>query len=311
MAFRLPPLNTLRLFEAAGRHLSFKLAAEELGVTPSAVSHGVQTIEDWLGTRLFVRSGRGLYLSDAGRAYLPSVQECLTILAAATDRVPGRRRRDQLVISVAPTFAARFLLPRLSSFQQVHPTIAVTIDTSHRRVEFPRDGIDLAIRIGAGNWPGLEAVELLREKLVPICSPQLRAKLGEHIDFSQAPLIHVTTISQDWPAWVEAAGLPPIDRKRGLNVDTLQIAFDAALRGLGIAIGRRPLIDAELDDGRLVTASDFTVDSATAYWLVGLPEAMQQPESLAFQKWLVDEIANATKSKRKPTESATTERGPS
>lgn len=291
MGFRLPPLNTLRLFEAAGRHLSFKLAAQELDVTPSAVSHGIQGLEDWLGTPLFARSSRGLALTEAGAIYLPSVRESLVLLASASERVPGRRPADHIRISVSPTFGSRLLLPRLGSFRERHPRVTVFIDTTHHQVALPEDGADLAIRMGTGNWTGLQTECLLHEDLVPVCAPSLRRKYSSPAPLSELPLIHVTTVKHDWESWFSSVGQQQPDTSRGLRVDTLQMAFDAAVRGMGVVLGRRPLVEQELEAGTLVTLVDKPLRSPTAYWLVGLPETMSRPEIQAFRDWLVEEMA--------------------
>ena len=157
MPYRLPPLSSLRLFEAAGRLLSFKLAAEEVGLTPSAVSHGIKGLEDWLGVALFARKPGGLALTEAGTAYLPRVRAALDALAAATDAVPGRRPSGRLSVSVAPSFGIRWLIPHLHRFNDRHPGIAVAVDTAHRRVDLPRDDVDLAIRMGPDAAPGAAA----------------------------------------------------------------------------------------------------------------------------------------------------------
>lgn len=290
MAFRLPPLNTLRLFEAAGRLLSFKLAAEELEVTPSAVSHGIRSLEDWLGVALFARSSRGLALTDAGEGYLPAVREALAVLSKATEQVPGRPPRGSLAISVAPTFGSRLLLPRLPTFRKLHPDITVHIDTTHARVEFPRDGADIAIRMGRGTWPDLAAFHLLAEELVPVCSPELLSRLGPRARLCDAPLIHITTVSQDWNAWAAAAQREPIDCERGLMVDTVQMSIDAAAQGLGIAIGRLPLVRPELASGRLVRFCEPSVKAKTGYWLVGPRETMARPEIVTFRNWITREM---------------------
>ncbi|MFN3953317.1 MAG: transcriptional regulator GcvA [Pararhodobacter sp.] len=291
MGFRLPPLNALRLFEAAGRHLSFKLAAQELDVTPSAVSHGVQGLEDWLGTPLFARNARGLSLTEAGATYLPAVRDSLTLLASASERVPGRRTADHIRISVSPTFGARLLLPKLGRFRDRHPETAVYIDTTHHQVAFPQDGADLAIRMGTGEWPGLEAECLLYEDLVPVCAPAMRERFQSLGSVGDWPLIHVTTVTHDWSSWLESIGQASAISNQGLRVDTLQMAFDAALRGMGVVLGRRPLIDPEIDAGTLVTLVDQPMRSPTAYWLVGLPETMTRPDIQSFRLWLIEELS--------------------
>lgn len=291
MALRLPPLSALRLFEAAGRHASFKLAAAELHVTPSAVSHGIVSLERWLGIDLFERGPRGLALTEAGRDYLPYVSEALTMIATGTQRLPSKRADRKIVVSSAPTFAARVLLPNLARFRARHPDITVAIDSSHRQVGFPVDGVDLAIRMGRGPWPGLASTRLLGERLVPVCAPAYRASLGGVApELARATLIHLSTATEDWAAWIDAVGLQGLDLSGGLTLDTMQLGIEAAVAGLGVMMGRRPLIDRELADGTLVPASDRTVACSTAYWLVGSEAAQARPDIAAFKSWLIDAV---------------------
>ncbi|AWJ88689.1 LysR family transcriptional regulator [Azospirillum baldaniorum] len=295
MAYRLPPLNTLRLFEAAGRHQSFKAAAEELHLTPSAVSHGIQTLEDWLGVELFLRGNRSLSLTPAGQTYLPRVRDALQSLALATESVPGRAPSGRLSVSAAPTFALRWLIPRLPAFQERHPAITVALDTAHRVVEFPRDGIDVGIRLGRGDWPGLAALKLMEEDLVPVAAPALAARIACPADLATVPLLHVADVSEDWTAWAEAAGLPPsaLDDglKRGLRLDAIHMAVDAAVRGLGVIIGRRPTIDPELASGQLVEVMGPRLRAKSAYWLVTAQDSLRRPEVAAFRSWMRAEFA--------------------
>ena len=290
MAYRLPPLNTLRLFEAAGRHQSFKAAAEELHLTPSAVSHGIQTLEDWLGVELFLRGNRSLSLTPAGHAYLPRVRDALQALALATESVPGRAPGGRLSVSAAPTFALRWLIPRLPAFQERHPAITVALDTAHRVVEFPRDGIDAGIRLGRGDWPGLAALKLMEEDLVPVAAPALAARIACPADLAAVPLLHVADVSEDWTAWAEAAGLPPAalddGLKRGLRLDAIHMAVDAAVRGLGVIIGRRPTVDPELASGQLVEVMGPRLRAKSAYWLVTAQDSLRRPEVAAFRAWM-------------------------
>jgi len=288
MSFRLPPLNTLRLFEAGGRHLSFKKAAEELHVTPSAVSHGIQSLEEWLGVPLFFRTSQGLALTEAGDAYLPCVREALTTLALGSEKVPGRALTGTLSISSAPTFAARWLVPNLPKFRVLYPDIEVVIDTAHRRVEFPVDGVDIAIRLGAEPSPKLDSIQLVQETLFPVSSPDLLRKWGGKIDFSKTTLIHVSSTREDWSAWAKGAGLLDLNISRGLRFDTIQMAFEAAVQGLGVAIGRTPLVDADLTTGRLVKCHERSIDGSLGYWIVNAKESSHRPEIMAFRKWIHD-----------------------
>ena len=291
MAYRLPPLHTMRLFEAAGRLGSFKAAAAELLITPSAVSHGVQSLEDWLGVELFIRGNRSLALSAAGSAYLPQVQSILDRLTEASTTLPGQRPSGRLTISAAPSFALLWLMPHLPHFQVMHPGIEIAVDTQHHQVTFPRDGIDLAIRMGRGDWPGLAAHHLIQEQLVPVAAPALAAKLTSLADLSGVTLLRVADVSEDWERWAELAGISLPSTTRSLSFDTIHMAMSAAAQGLGIAIGRLPLIGADLAAGRLIPVFGPPRGCDTGYWLVASPPALQRPEAKAFRRWIVSDLA--------------------
>jgi len=294
MPYRLPPLNALRLFEAAGRLLSFKAAAVELNVTASAVSHGILSLENWLGVPLFHREHRGLVLTEAGAAYLPQVRDALEHIARCTEAVPGRRPSGRLAVSVAPTFGMRWLIPNLPRFSDKHPDIAVSIDTSHRQVEFPRDGVDLAIRMGRGDWPDLYATCLVMEELVPVCAPSLAAAIHNPQDLLAANLLHVVNVADDWESWCALAGVRLENTDRGLRFDNVHMALEAAVQGLGVAIGRLPLIDADIEAGRLVPVLGSPKRCTTGYWLVAGRESLARPEVAAFRDWIRSELkANA------------------
>ncbi len=290
MPYRLPPLKSLRLFEAAGRHLSFKQAAEELAVTPSAVSHGIKVLEDWLGVPLFDRTQRTLVLTDAGRAYLPQVQDALDLLVAASDAVQRQQHGDgaALSISVAPSFGARWLAHHLPDFQARHPGIAVTLDSTQRPIAFPRDGIDLAIRMGRGDWPELDATCLAVEELVPVCSPALARTIQTADDLRGRALLQVSSVAEDWAAWAALAGIgeDALDLETGPRFDNIGMALDAAAEGMGLAIGRRPLIDGDLAAGRLVAVLGPPRPARTAYWLLAAPGTMARPALSTFRTWI-------------------------
>jgi len=292
MAYRLPPLNSMRLFEAAGRRLSFKLAAEELNLTPSAISHGIQALEDWLGVELFVRGNRSLTLTGAGATYLPQVRTALELIARASEAMPGRRPTGRLSVSVSPTFAIRWLMPRLPRFNARHPRIEVSVDTTHRQIEFPRDGIDLAIRLGRGNWPELYATCLVRQCLVPVCTPTLARTLRTPQDLGNVTLLHVVDVTEDWGVWTDLAGMPLSRPSRGLRFDTIHMAIEAAAEGLGVAIGRLPLIEADISAGRVVPVLGPPVTCATGYWLVAGQESLRRPEVAAFRDWISEELGD-------------------
>ncbi|BBU32024.1 transcriptional regulator (plasmid) [Burkholderia sp. THE68] len=297
MPQRLPPLNALRLFEAAARHRSFKLAAAELNVTPGAVSHGISALEEMLGVELFVREPRGLSLSPAGEHYLPYIAEAFSLIAIGTQTLPDKRKRRSISITCAPTLAARWLVPRLADFRARWPNIDVSVDTSRRQAGFPVDGFDFGLRLSRGPVDGASWQRLFGERLVPVCNPDYRAGLTNAdgvVDLTRAALIHVDTASQDWQAWIDGAGLDDLDGldlHGGLRFDTVQLAFDAAAAGLGVAIGRRPLVDRELAAGTLVAASPTSVETQTAYWLCETPQASARADLVAFRHWLIEQAA--------------------
>ena len=300
MPLRLPPLPALRFFEAAGRHQSFKLAAAELNVTPSAISHGIVGLEQSLGVELFVREPRGLSLTAAGADYLSYVSEAFSLIAIGTQRLPNHRANRPIALSCAPTLASRWLLPRLAGFRARWPDANVTVDTSHRQVGFPVDGFDFAIRLSRAPVAGTAWTRLFGERLVPVCSPAYADNLRDehgHVDLRHATLIHVNSASEDWQAWFDGVALDGtaidgIDLNNGLRVDTIQLAFEAASMGLGVALGRRPLVDRDLATGALVEACPQTIASSTAYWLVSAQStdsAENRPELFDFKRWLLSE----------------------
>lgn len=288
MGYRLPPLASLRLFEAAARHMSFKHAADELGLTPSAVSHGIGTLETWLATPLFERSGRSLALTQAGKDFLPYVTEGLSMIATGARRVSPVLGERRIRVSVAPTFARRWLTPRLGRFRQIRPDVRLRIDTSHRQAIFPLDGVDVAIRMGAGPWPGLESELLFREALLPVASPAYLARIlpeDGRIDWETVDLIHVSSVEHDWPSWFEAHGLGVAGRPR-LSYDTVELALDAAAHGLGVALCRLPLCQDALAGPDIVALPFDPQSIRTGYWLI-LPSGREPRRDIDdFLRWL-------------------------
>jgi LysR family transcriptional regulator, glycine cleavage system transcriptional activator len=301
MALRLPPLSSLRVFEAAARHHSFRKAADELNLTASAVSHAVQTLENWLGVELFSREARGLRLTSAGEAYAPLVSQALALLASATDKVPGRRPTGTLALSSAPSFASKILVPRLEKFTVQHPDIHLTIDTSTRIVDLTLDDFDVAIRYLSIKKPAANWTMLVPETLVPVCSPRIKQRFAGAtlIDLlSRTTPIHVTTVSADWKHWFRTNGLePPPSIDDGMHIDTIHTAFEAAIRGLGVVLGRRPLVDDDLQSGRLVALTDQAIPSGSAFWLVTSQTEFEKPEVKQFRQWMLSELGVASQSR--------------
>ncbi len=286
MPYDLPPLKSLRLFEAAGRRLSFKRAAEELYLTPSAVSHGIKGLEDWLGTPLFVRGLRSITLTQAGAGYLTEIREALQRIDQASRAVAERADGCTVALSVAPTFGLRWLVPHLPGFIQRHAGIDVTVDTAHEPVALSDGGVDFAIRMGRGRWPGLTVTHLTGEQLVPVCAPMLAAAVTSPRDLPGQTLLHVSTVSEDWAAWAALAGVDGLPLDRGLRFDTIYLALEAAAQGFGIAMGRLPLIQPDLAAGRLVPVLGPPRPCRTGYWLVSATDTPQRPAAAAFRHWL-------------------------
>ena len=287
MTRKLPPLPALRLFEAAGRHGSFTAAATELGVTPSAVSHGVRALEDALGLPLFHRTPRGIRLTPAGETLLAEASRAFDGLSRCVENLTGSRVRNGLAGSVAPTFATRWLLPRLAALRRRHPSLVLTISTEREHVELGDGRFDFAIRMATAPSGPAEWRRLAPISLVPVVAPDCRLSLAEAL--ARLPAIHVTAAQEDWAAWARLRGLGPPDLSRGLRFDTIQMALDAAAQGLGVAIARLPVCADDIASGR-VRALDTPIEGDTAYWLVTRPGLLRQREGRLLVSWLRQEL---------------------
>ncbi len=300
MARRLPPLNALRAFEAAGRHLSFTKAAEELHVTPAAISHQVKALEDTLGVKLFRRLTRGLLLTDAGQSCLPGLGEGFDRLADALEGLGGLEDGGVLTVSVLQSLAAKWLVPRLDRFHDAYPDIDLRVSSTIRLVDFARDDVDLAIRYGRGRWPGLRADLMLTEELFPVCSPALLEgphPLKEPDDLRHHTLLHdeswkVVFIGDfpEWNAWLETAGVGDIDATHGPGMSPSAMVVQAAIDGQGVALGRSVLVESDLAEGRLVKPFELTIPLDYAYYVVCPENAAERPKVAAFRQWVIEEV---------------------
>jgi LysR family transcriptional regulator, glycine cleavage system transcriptional activator len=296
MAHRLPPLNALRTFEAAARHLSFTKAADELFVTQAAVSHQIRTLEEHLGAPLFRRMNRALMLTDVGQALLPSVREAFDRLSAGVRRAQDLCCGGALTISTTPSLAASWLAGRLARFQALHPEIELQLSATARLADFAREGIDCGIRYGTGDWPGLVSLRLFRTALVPVCSPLLLDgvhPLRQPQDLVHHTLLHALDDPDEWRLWLRAAGADGIDPTRGLKFDSVPLVLQAAVSGAGVGIGRRQLVEAEIAAGRLVAPFALELPDDYAYYFVAPEDTAEQPKVAAFRDWLVAEVARA------------------
>jgi LysR family transcriptional regulator, glycine cleavage system transcriptional activator len=289
---RLPSLNGLRAFEAAARHLSFTKAAEELSVTQTAISHQIKRLEEELGLRLFVRQNRTLTLTAEARDYLPGIRAAFQDLRLATERLKRKENENVLTVSTLTSFATKWLVPRLSRFQESHPSIDVRVTTSMALVDFARDGVDVGIRYGHGKWAGLRADWLMADQLFPVCSPALLhgdAPLRKPADLARHTLLHNThDMEDDWRMWLTAAGLPTnLSKQPGLTFDLQFLTVQAAIDGLGVAIGRTSIVESDLAKGRLVAPFEMSLPADAGYYLVCPQTAADTPKIVAFRDWLI------------------------
>lgn len=293
MPRRLPPLNALRAFEAAARHLSFARAADELHLTPSAISHQIKGLEEQLGVRLFERRGRNVALSDAGGRYYPALRQAFDQMQTATENLRLDEGLGVLNINVLPTFAVRWLVPQLAHFQRRHPEIEVRMTTSAETIDFNRHDADAAVRFGSGRWPGLTARLLMREEIVPVCSPKLLKggpPLETPADLKHYPLLHDVNRPDVWRQWLTAVGETSIDPERGLKLETTNLAVQGALQGLGIVTVNPTLVRPELEAGTLVEPFGFHLAVDNGYYLVYPTGREGRPRLRAFEAWLIEMV---------------------
>jgi LysR family glycine cleavage system transcriptional activator len=289
---RLPSLNGLRAFEAAARHLSFTQAAAELNVTQTAISHQIRRLEEELGLRLFIRKNRALALTATAKDYLPGVRAAFNDLRLATDRLLRKDNDNVLTISTLASLAAKWLLPRLSTFQEAHPGIDVRITTSTSLVDFRSGDVDAAIRYGRGHWPGVRARWLMADELFPVCSPALLKgdkPLRCPQDLARYTLLHSSGgYDDDWRLWLTAAGLPSdISKQPGLSFDMIFMTVQAAIDGIGVAMGRTSYVQDDVAKGRLVVPFKIALPADAGFYLVS-PEAGEEPPKLRlFRDWLL------------------------
>lgn len=292
MRRHLPPLNGLRAFEAAARHLSFTHAADELTVTPAAISHQVRALEERLGFALFTRSNNALELTQRGCAYLPFLTAAFDKMLEGTTRLNTRDGRARTTAQVMPTFGERWLLPRLPAFQAAYPetVLSLTVLSDAGRLG---DGADAAIWYGGGDWPDFEAEKLFDEVLVPVASPKL---LSADVPLSTPdavlayPLLRVSTTPEVWPLWLDALGLEDGGDDLDPRFETCGLAIQAAVEGLGVMMANRCFVEEELATGRLVVAYRFELPRDRGWYLCRPAGAAEADAVRRFRHWLLDQI---------------------
>ena len=294
MSGHFPPLSALRAFEAAARHMSFSQAADELHVTPAAISHQIHALEQDLGVKLFHRMNRSIELTVSARVLLPGLSEAFAGIQSSVRRLRAHNDTGTLTVTASPSFAAKWLVLRLHRFQEQCFEVDVRISATDNVVDLTKGDFDIAIRYGAGHYPGLEVELLLKNEVFPACSPQLLAKspaLSTPDDLPLHDLIHDQAIERDplvptWPMWLKAAGVNHVPAATGLSFNNMHLALDAAIAGHGVVLAQSTIAAADLAAGRLVRLFSLALPDPFAYYIVTAPGALERPKVRAFRDWL-------------------------
>ncbi len=299
MIEQFPGLRSLRAFDAAAGHLSFTRAAEEIGVTPAAISHQIKELEDVIGAPLFIRTSRSMRLTREGEILHTAAHDSLETLSRALFRIKRMESGKQLRVSATPSLAAKWLVPRLDRFLALQPGADVRIDVSSTLVDFDREDIDVAIRFGEGRYPGLRADPLFQDSVFPVCSPRIITKekpLATPRDLLRHQLIHLDWDANgapwpNWKMWMQAAGIRDFDDKRGLHFGQTALTVQAAIDGQGVALGDSNLVADDLAAGRLVKPFDLSLRAPKqfAYYLITRPNSEDAPMVMAFRDWCIAE----------------------
>jgi LysR family glycine cleavage system transcriptional activator len=300
---RLPPLNALRAFEAAGRLESLTAAAEELSVTPAAVGHQVRALEDFFEQALFERRYRAIALTEKGQLLLGGLTDGFDMLAETVDAFTALEQRRPLMITCCNSFASRWLVPRLDEFHHRYPDIDVRLDATQRLIDLRRDEFDLGIRFGPGHWEGLEADFLLDEEFIPVASPGLLAAkpVDKPADLANHTLLHrdepLEPAPLDWAMWLQAAEVDGVDPERGLRYSMESMAIQAAVDGHGIALVSNVLAESDIEAGRLVRLFDIGLrpELDLAYYLAYAPNRLRHPRVAAFRDWLLEAVGGSAR----------------
>jgi LysR family glycine cleavage system transcriptional activator len=297
----LPPLGALRAFEATARHMSFTKAAEELHVTPAAISHQVHALEQDFGVRLFDRLSRAIELTPSAQVLLPGLSEAFAGIRGAVARLRGHNDTGTLTVTASPSFAAKWLVLRLHRFQERCAEVDVRISATDEVVDLGKGGFDIAIRYGAGHYPGLDVELLFTNEVFPACSPQLLAAgspLRTPDDLRRHALIHDQAVERDplvptWPMWLKAAGVKDTPATGGLSFNNMHLALDAAIAGHGVVLAYSTIAAADIAAGRLVRLFSLALPDQFAYYIVTGPGALERPKVRAFRNWLREEADGA------------------
>ena len=292
-----PPLSALRAFEASARHLSFSKAADELHVTPAAISHQIHALEEDLGVKLFHRMNRSIELTASARVLFPGLSEAFAGIQSSVRRLRAHNDTGTLTVTASPSFAAKWLVLRLHRFQRQYPQVDVRISATDEIVDLTKGDFDIAIRYGCGKYAGLDVELLFTNEVFPACSPQLLAAgpaLHTPEDLPRHTLIHDQAVERDplvptWPMWLKAAGVKDIPAPAGLTFNSIYLALDAAIAGHGVVLAYSTIAAADLAAGRLVRLFSLALPDQFAYYIVTAPGTLERPKVRAFRNWLREE----------------------
>lgn len=289
----MPPLNSLKCFEAAARHGSFNKAAKELSVTPSAISHQIKSLESFLGLELFRRTKRKVVLTEAGEIYLIPIHSVFEQLESATSELKRQQKAGSLSLAVAPAFLTRWLMPRMEGFQSRYPDIQIEISSSAGLTDFSDNDIDMAVYFGNGDWEGVEAHYLRAARLAPVCHPKLikpEQPIVNPEDMRFYPLLHVSKRKDEWHDWLQQQGLEPALFRRGLMFSSGSLTAGAAAQGLGISLTDPELIQPEIEAGTLKVLFNQHLITDRSFYLVYEKRRPVTPAMSAFKEWIIDEM---------------------
>jgi len=291
MVWRLPPLNSIKAFEAAGRLGSFSRAAKELSVTPGAVSRQVKLLEDYVGVRLFERFNREVRLTDAGARYLQSVTQGLEVIHVATTQFAGLRLKSSLRVSSSITVLMRWLIPRLIRFHTVHPGADVQLSTSLKPIDFRIDDVDIAIRLGTGAWPNARADLLMASKLVLVCAPTLAARhpIVNPRQLADQTFLHSTVRPNNWAVWLRGVGAADLVTGRSIDFESSSLALQAAVEGMGYAVAPLQFVAADIEGGRLVVPYPHAVTESDRFYIVYAEGPVANPLLRSLRDWMMEE----------------------
>lgn len=296
--YRIPPFPALRAFHAAARHTRLAEAAEELGITESAVSHQIRKLEEFLQQRLFTRTGGGRELTPVGEQYFAGLDPAFLQLADATREVMGAPHEGQVSLTVSPSLAVLWLIPRLAQFEATHTDIRLNLVTTSQLVDLRRDRVDLAIRYGGGRWPGVDAEFLMAELAMPVCSPAYLADtvpVDPQPALSKSRLITSNYYTDEWEEWAHARRLTLPEAQNRLRFDTYEQATEAAVQGLGIMLGRSPMVDGRLSNGTLIAPFGMAAESGTNYYLCRASGMDLSASAKRTARWLKEMAETASK----------------